>query len=84
VTVFSSYFAVGTGAGGGEVDVDSFTGPGTLAPRSAFLPFGAFSGGVSLAVLAGGFDDLTPEEMIELEALVGKLLAALRERGQRA
>ena len=54
MTVFSSYFAVGTGAGGGEVDVDSFTGPGTLAKRSAFLPFGAFSDGVSLAVLAGG------------------------------
>jgi hypothetical protein len=34
--------------------------------------------------MAGLFDDLTPEEMIELEALVGKLLAALRERGQRA
>ena len=54
MTVFSSYFAVGAGAGGGEVDVDSFTGPGTLAKRSAFLPFDAFTEGVSLAVLAGG------------------------------
>jgi len=38
----------------------------------------------SIHAMAGLFDDLTPEEMIELEALVGKLLAALRERGQRA
>lgn len=34
--------------------------------------------------MAGLFDDLTPDEMVELEALVGKLLVALRERGQRA
>jgi DNA-binding MarR family transcriptional regulator len=34
--------------------------------------------------MAGLFDDLTPDEMVELEILVGKLLVALRERGQRA
>ena len=38
----------------------------------------------SMNAIAGLFDELTPEEMVELEALVGKLLAALRERGQRA
>jgi DNA-binding MarR family transcriptional regulator len=34
--------------------------------------------------IAGLFDELTVDEMVELETLVGKLLAALRERGQRA
>jgi DNA-binding MarR family transcriptional regulator len=38
----------------------------------------------SMNAIAGLFDELTAEEMVELEALVGKLLAALRERGQRA
>jgi DNA-binding MarR family transcriptional regulator len=38
----------------------------------------------SMNAIAGLFDELTAEEMVELEALVGKLLTALRERGQRA
>lgn len=38
----------------------------------------------SMNAIAGLFDEFTAEEMIELEALVGKLLTALRERGQRA
>ena len=32
--------------------------------------------------IAGLFDELTAEEMVELEALVGKLLGALRDKGQ--
>jgi DNA-binding MarR family transcriptional regulator len=38
----------------------------------------------SMNAIAGLFDELTAEEMVELEALVAKLLGALRERGQRA
>lgn len=38
----------------------------------------------SMNAIAGLFDELTAEEMVELETLVGKLLAALRQRGQRA
>ncbi|HKA84550.1 MAG TPA: MarR family transcriptional regulator [Acidimicrobiales bacterium] len=38
----------------------------------------------SMNAIAGLFDEFTAEEMAELEALVGKLLTALRERGQRA
>jgi DNA-binding MarR family transcriptional regulator len=38
----------------------------------------------SMNAIAGLFDELTAEEMAELESLVGKLLGALRERGQRA
>jgi DNA-binding MarR family transcriptional regulator len=38
----------------------------------------------SMNAIAGLFDELTAEEMVELEALVGKLLGALRDRGQRA
>jgi DNA-binding MarR family transcriptional regulator len=40
--------------------------------------------GPSIDAMAELFDDLTPEERDQLTTLVGKLLAGLRDRGQRA
>jgi DNA-binding MarR family transcriptional regulator len=40
--------------------------------------------GPSIDAMAELFDDLTPDERDQLAGLVGKLLAALRDRGQRA
>jgi DNA-binding MarR family transcriptional regulator len=56
--------------------VVELTASGCEAANAVLLP--------RMNAIAGLFDELTAEEMAELEALVGKLLAALRDRGQRA
>jgi DNA-binding MarR family transcriptional regulator len=56
--------------------VVELTASGSEAANAVLAP--------SMNAIAGLFDELTAEEMAELETLVGKLLAALRQRGQRA